>query len=272
MEGFYIIGEKINGSIPKTSKAIDEHDEAYIRYLAKAQTEAGADYLDCCASRTENELGLQEWLIGLIQEESSLPICIDSPSPETCIGAMQFCKQPGIINSISLEGDKCDIILPAIKDTDWKVVALLCDDSGIPEDAEERLEVFDRLMEVLDGYGIAADRVFIDPLVETLGANEESLLCFADVTREVKKRQPKIHITSGLSNISFGLPYRRMINMAFLVLAMQAGMDSAIIDPLIGEFQGVMYAANALLGIDEMGLDYIGAYREGLFGEPPVVK
>ena len=91
---------------------------------------------------------------------------------------------------------------------------------------------------------------------------------FADVTREVKKQYPSIHITSGLSNISFGLPYRRMVNMAFLVLAMEAGMDSAIIDPLIKEFQGVMYAANALLGVDEMALEYIGAFRDEVFGRP----
>ncbi|MGI6217938.1 MAG: dihydropteroate synthase, partial [Coriobacteriales bacterium] len=125
MEGMYIIGEKINGSIPRTSKAIDEHDESYIRYLAKAQTEAGADFLDCCASRNEGELDLQKWLIGMIQEESDLPICVDSPSPEVCVqAAMEFCNKPGIINSVSMEGDKCDIVLPKIEGTDWGVVAL----------------------------------------------------------------------------------------------------------------------------------------------------
>ncbi|MGI6217644.1 MAG: dihydropteroate synthase, partial [Coriobacteriales bacterium] len=182
--------------------------------------------------------------------------------------AMEFCNKPGIINSVSMEGDKCDIVLPKIEGTDWGVVALLCDNSGIPEDAEGRLEVFTRVMEQMKKHDIAPNRVYIDPLVETLGANEESLIMFAEVTREVKKQYPSIHITSGLSNISFGLPYRRMINMAFLVLAMEAGMDSAIIDPLVKEFQGVMYAANALIGNDEMGIEYIGAFRDGVFGRP----
>ncbi len=266
MEGMIIIGEKVNGSIPKTSKAIDERDEAYIRYLAKAQTEAGADYLDCCASRNEGELDYQKWLIGLIQEESDLPICIDSPSPEICISAMEFCNKPGIINSISMEGNKCDVVLPAIQGTDWGVVALLCDNNGIPSDAEGRIDVFHQIAKQMEKYDIAPERVYIDPLVETLGANEESLLTFAEVCRAVKKEIPNIHITSGLSNISFGLPCRKMINMAFLVLAMQAGMDSAIIDPLNRDFQGVMYAANALLGVDEMALEYITAFREGVFG------
>ncbi len=266
MEGMYVIAEKINGSIPKTSKAIDEKDESYIRYLAKAQTEAGSDFIDCCASRNEGELDYQEWLIGLIQEESDLPICVDSPSPEICIQAMKLCNKEGLINSVSMEGDKCDIVLPAIQDTNWGVVALLCDNNGIPEDAEGRLDVFGQIMERMEQANISPDRVYIDPLVETLGANEESLICFAEVCREVKKQYPDIHLTSGLSNISFGMPYRKMINMAFLVLAMQAGMDSAIVDPLNRDFRAIMYAANALLGNDEMGLEYIGAFREGIIG------
>ncbi len=266
MEGMYVIAEKINGSIPKTSKAIDEKDEQYIRYLAKAQTEAGSDFIDCCASRNEGELGYQEWLINLIQEESDLPICVDSPSPEIIVEAMKLCNKEGLVNSVSMEGDKCDIVLPAIKGTNWGVVALLCDNNGIPEDAEGRLEVFGQIMERMEKEEIAPDRIYIDPLVETLGANEESLICFADVCREVKKQYPNIHLTSGLSNISFGMPYRKMINMAFLVLAMQAGMDSAIVDPLNRDFRAIMYAANALLGNDEMGLEYIGAFREGIIG------
>lgn len=266
MEGMYVIAEKINGSIPKTSKAIDEKDEQYIRYLAKAQTEAGSDFIDCCASRNEGELGYQEWLINLIQEESDLPICVDSPSPEIIVEAMKLCNKEGLVNSVSMEGDKCDIVLPAIKGTNWGVVALLCDNNGIPEDAEGRLEVFGQIMERMEKEEISPDRIYIDPLVETLGANEESLICFADVCREVKKQYPNIHLTSGLSNISFGMPYRKMINMAFLVLAMQAGMDSAIVDPLNRDFRAIMYAANALLGNDEMGLEYIGAFREGIIG------
>lgn len=272
MEGMEVIGEKINGSIPKTSKAIDEHDETYIRYLAKAQTEAGADYLDCCASRNEGEYEIQEWLIGMIQDESDLPICLDSPDPELLVKLMKLCNKEGIINSVSMEGEKCDIVLPEIKDTNWKVIALLCDNNGIPEDAEGRLEVFGALMERMEQDGIAPNRIYIDPLVETLGANEESLLTFSEVCRQVKKEYPSIHLTSGLSNISFGMPYRKMINMAFLVLAMEAGMDSAIVDPLNRDFRGIMYAANALLDNDEMGLEYIGAFRDGMIGPEPDKK
>lgn len=262
-----IIGEKINGSIPKTGKAIAEHDEAYIRELARIQTEAGADYIDCCASVNEGELEVQEWLIGLIKEETDLPICIDSPDPQVCVDAMKFCDgRVGLINSVSGEGDKIDIVFPVIADTKWGCVALLSDDSGIPADAEGRLRVFHDIMARAKEFNIDPSRLYIDPLVETLGANPESLITFNECVKAIKEEYPTIHITSGLSNISFGLPSRKHINMPFLVLAMAAGMDSAIMDPTNRDMNGVLHGTDALLGEDEFALEYIDAFRENLFG------
>lgn len=262
-----IIGEKINGSIPKTGRAIAERDEAYIRELARIQTAAGADYLDCCASVNEGELEVQEWLIGLIKEESDLPICIDSPDPQVCVDAIPFCDgRVGIINSVSGEGNKIDVVFPAIADTEWGCVALLSDDTGIPQTSADRIKVFEAIMERAREFGIGPERLYIDPLVETLGANPESLITFNECCRAIKEAYPAIHITSGLSNISFGLPARKMINMPFLVLAMNAGMDSAIMDPTNRDMNGVLHGASALLGEDEFCLEYIEAYRDNLFG------
>ena len=262
-----IIGEKINGSIPKTGAAIAAKDEEYIRMLARKQTEYGATYIDCCASVNEGELDVQEWLIGLIMEESDLPIAIDSPDPQVCVDAMKFCgDRVGLINSVSGEGNKMDIVFPVIADTTWGCVALLSDDSGIPSTAEGRLAVFDKIMAKAKEFNIAPDRLYIDPLVETLGANEESLITFNECVKAIKEQYPTIHITSGLSNISFGLPSRKHINMPFLVLAMQAGMDSAIMDPTNRDMNGVLHGTLALLGEDDFCLDYIEAYRDNLFG------
>lgn len=262
-----IIGEKINGSIPKTGAAIAAKDEEYIRMLARTQTEAGADYIDCCASVNEGELDVQEWLIGLIMEESDLPICIDSPDPQVCVDAMKFCgDRVGIINSVSGEGNKMDIVFPAIADTKWGCVALLSDDSGIPATAEGRIAVFEKIIAKATEFGIGPERLYIDPLVETLGANSESLITFNECVEYIKGKYPTIHITSGLSNISFGLPVRKMINMPFLVLAMNAGMDSAIMDPTNRDMNGVLHGTLALLGEDDFCLDYIEAYRDNLFG------
>ncbi|MGE4273442.1 MAG: methyltetrahydrofolate cobalamin methyltransferase [Desulfitobacterium sp.] len=265
-----IIGEKINGSIPSMGKAIRERNENYIRDCAKRQMEAGAHYLDVCASvEVESEVETLKWLIDLVQEVSELPICLDSPSPQSCVAALPFCKRPGLVNSVSMEGDKIDIIFPVIAETDWECVALLCDDRGIPTSVERRLEVFENIMKRAKEFNIDPSRLHIDPLVETLATRESALSTFVECAKEIKKRYPTVHITSGLSNISFGLPARKLINQTFLVLAMNAGMDSAIMDPTNRDLLGMMYAAEALLQVDEDCLEYISAFREGLIGPLP---
>ena len=260
-----IIGEKINGSIPSVAKAIAEKDADWIRNLAKIQTEAGADFIDVCASVKDGEVETLHWLIDLVQEVTDTPICIDSPNPAACVAAMEFCKRPGLINSVSMEGNKVETIFPAIADTKWQCVALLCA-KGIPSSAEERLDVFDQLMEKAKQYGIAPGRLHIDPLVEMLCTSEDGIAMVIDVIRAVKQRQPGIHVTGAVSNISFNLPVRKLLNQAFLVLAMNAGMDSAVMDPTNRDLLGMVYATEAMLGLDDYCMEYIGAYREGKFG------
>lgn len=260
-----VIGEKINGSIPSVAKAIAERNADWIRNLAKIQTEQGANYIDVCASVKDNEVEVLHWLIDLVQEVTDLPICIDSPNAQSCVDAMPFCNKPGLINSVSMEGDKCDIVFPAIANTPWECVALLCA-KGIPSSAEERLEVFDDIMAKAKQYGIAASRLHIDPLVEMLCTSEDGISMVVEVMTEIRKREPSIHITGAVSNISFNLPYRKILNQAFLVLSMNAGLDSAVMDPTNRDLMGIMYATEAMLGLDDYCMEYIGAFREGIFG------
>ena len=256
-----IIGEKLNGSIPSVAKAIAEKDADLIRERARMQAEAGATFLDVCASVEEAvEVETLKWMIDLVQEVTDTPICVDSPSARSCVAAIPFCKKPGLINSVSLEGDKIDTIFPVIADTDWECVALLCDNDGIPESVERRMKIFFGIMEKAKQYGIAPSRLHIDPLVVTLGTDQTALTVFADCCRRIKYEYPEIHITSGLSNISFGLPVRKNINQAFMVLAMNAGMDSAIVDPTNKNMIGMIYATNALLERDEYCLQYIDKF------------
>ena len=256
-----IIGEKLNGSIPSVAKAIAERDADLIRERARIQAEAGATFLDVCASVEEAvEVETLKWMIDLVQEVTDTPICVDSPSARSCVAAIPFCKRPGLINSVSLEGDKIDTIFPVIADTDWECVALLCDNDGIPDSVERRMKIFFGIMEKAKQYGIAPSRLHIDPLVVTLGTDQTALTVFADCCRRIKYEYPEIHITSGLSNISFGLPVRKNINQAFMVLAMNAGMDSAIVDPTNKNMIGMIYATNALLERDEYCLQYIDKF------------
>lgn len=262
-----IIGEKINGAIPSVAAAIAEKDDYLIKHLAKNQAEAGADFIDVCASvDVENEIKIMEWLIKIVQEVVETPIAIDSPDASVCAKCVVFCKKPGLINSVSMEGDKVDLVFPVIADTEWECVALLCDDTGIPKTGEERLRIFEALMKRAKEYDIAPSRLHIDPLVEMLCTSEDGINTILEVIREIKRQYPSVHVTGGASNISFNLPARKFVNQAFLVLGIGAGMDSAIINPLHKHMMGLIYATEALMGHDEYCIQYINGYRKGLYG------
>jgi 5-methyltetrahydrofolate--homocysteine methyltransferase len=263
-----IIGEKINGSIPSMAKAIAEKNADHIRNLAKKQAEAGADFIDLCASVSPDaEFETLKWLIDLVQEVTDTPISVDSPNAKIFARTVQLCKKPGLINSVSMEGDKIEQVFPIIADTKWECVTLLCDDTGIPKSAEKRLEVFNAIIKKAETYKISPSRLYVDPVVEMLASSEDGIANIIKTITEVKKICPEVHITSGASNISFQLPMRKFINRSFIILCMGIGMDSAIIDPTNQDMLALIYAAEALLGKDEMCMEYISAYREGLFGE-----
>lgn len=258
-----IIGEKINGSIPSVAKAIAEKDEAFLRDLAVKQAEAGSTYIDVCASvEPEFEYETLSWMLNLVQDAVDTPLSVDSPDAACIVKCLPLCKKVGLVNSVSMEGDKVDTVFPVIADTKWECVALLCDDTGIPKSAADRLRVFDNLMKKAEQYKIDPSRLHIDPLVEMLCTSEDGIAMVVEVITEIKKRYPTIHITGAVSNISFNLPARKLINMGFVVLAMNAGLDSAIFDPLDKQLLGIIYATEALLGLDDFCMEYITAFRE----------
>ncbi|GHU67948.1 methyltetrahydrofolate--corrinoid methyltransferase [Clostridia bacterium] len=262
-----IIGEKINGFIPRTLQAIEEKDEKYIREIAKSQTEYGADYLDVCAGTApEIERDTLKWLIDIVQDTVDTPLCLDSSDVNVLLDVIPLAKKPGLLNSISGETGKCEAILPVIQGTTWNVVVLTCDQTGIQTDPKVKFSIAETLIAKAEEYDIAQERLFIDPLVTTLATQQDSLLSFNEAVRLIKAGYPKVHITSGLSNISFGMPFRKAINTQFLALAMSAGMDSAIMDPTSADMRATLYATDALLGNDEYTMNYLTAFRNGLIG------
>lgn len=268
-----IIGEKINGSIPSVAKAIAERDAEFIKDRARKQAAANATYIDCCASVPEEiEVETLKWMIECIQEVTDLPISVDSPSTAVLAEAYKFCKRPGIFNSVSGEGHKIDEIFPIMameENKGWEVIALLSDDTGIPKSAADRLRVFDNIMAKAKEYNISPSRIHIDPLVEMLCTSEDGIAMNIEVIETVRKQYPSIHITAAISNISFNLPVRKLVNYGFMILAMNAGLDSAIMDPTNRDMLGLVYATEALLGLDDYCMEYIGVYREGLIGPLP---
>jgi 5-methyltetrahydrofolate--homocysteine methyltransferase len=267
-----VIAEKLNGSIPSCAKAIAARDEAYIKDIAKREADAGAAFIDVCASVKEGEVETLKWMIDLVQSVTDTPISVDSPDAGVCVQAMEFCKTPGLFNSVSGEGNKIDVAFPVLakpENAKWNVMALLCDDTGIPKTAAKRIEVFDKIMALAKEYGIAESRIHIDPLIEMLCTtdDEEGISMVLEVMKHIKTTHPAVHISGAVSNISFNLPARKLVNQAFVVLAMNAGMDSGVLDPLSQDLMGVIYATEAMLGLDDFCAEYTAAYRGGIFGQ-----
>jgi 5-methyltetrahydrofolate--homocysteine methyltransferase len=262
-----IIGEKINGTIPVVKKAIEEKDAAFIRTRAIEQAESGADYLDVCASTAPDvEVETLLWLMDIVQEAVDKPLCIDSPNPKTIEAVFKYAKKPGIINSVSLEGDKCEIIYPLIQGTQWQVIALTCDNNGIPKDVATRIDIAKTLVEKAGEYGITPDKIHLDPLVIALATDNRSVPNFVDTMKEIKAIYPTIKITSGLSNISFGMPLRKVINQNFLTIATFSGMDSAIMDPCNRDMITTLLATEVLMGKDRNCRKFNDAFRKGKIG------
>lgn len=267
-----IIGEKLNGAIPSMSKIIEGRDEAAVRDLVRRQVTAGADYLDICAGRApEQEEEELAWLIQIVQDETDIPLCVDSPNPHLLRKIVPTVRGKGIVNSVSGEGEKCDILYPLVQESGWDVVALTCDNDGIPNEAERKVEIACSLIEKAAPYGITPDRIYIDPLVLSVSAVNDAMLHFVQAIKTIKAQYPTVKFTSGLSNISYGLPYRKIINQIFLTLSLEAGMDSAIMDPTNRELYASILATEVLMNRDPYCRKYTKAYRSGKIGPPKAI-
>jgi 5-methyltetrahydrofolate--homocysteine methyltransferase len=276
-----IIAEKINGSIPSMGKAIAAKDEAYIKEMAVKQSAArsvdGKMFLDVCASVAPDvELETLTWMLKLVQDVTDTPISIDSPNANILATVLKAgtVKKPGLVNSVSMEGNKVDMIFPLIANTDWEVVALLCDDTGIPKTAQKRKDVFDALMKKAKEYNIAPNRLHIDPLVEMLATSYDTddedangIKVVADVMNYIRGQYPDIHITGAISNISFNLPARKLVNVAFAIQSIRAGLDSAVFDPLDNALMGAIGAVEHILygkPADELAQSYVELVKDAL--------
>ncbi len=262
-----VIGEKINGTRKRVARAIAERDAVAIESLATAQSEAGADWLDVNAGthpaqETEDLL----WLIGVIQGVVDTPLCLDSANPAALAAAMEVTRKTPLINSISGEPERLKNILPLVAKSGSPVIALAMSEQGIPETSEARMIIIRMIMQAIGESNIEQERVYLDPLVMTIATNNNSGRITLETIRAIRAEFPEAHITMGLSNLSFGLPARALISRSFLTLAMEAGLDSAIIDPTDRELMAAIKTADLVLGRDRHCLNYIRAYRGGLFG------
>lgn len=261
----FIIGEKINATRKSIDAAVKARDVAHIQEVAKAQELAGALALDvnCGTVAASEEPETMKWLVETVQAVSELPLCIDSPNAEALAAGLEVHKGKAWINSISGENARYESVLPLVRQYRSGVVALCNDDRGLPSSKEMALEVGDSLVRRLVNDGIPLDDIYLDPLVRTLATSPETVVDSLEVMRELSRRYPGLHFVSGLSNVSFGLPERRHLNRAFVVMSIANGLDAVITDPLDSQLIALIYASEALANKDRFCMSYIGAYNDG---------
>ncbi len=263
-----LLGEKLNSSIPSVLEAIRAKDGEAIRSLASAQEKAGADFLDINAGMMqEEETSSLLWMMEEVRAVSSLPLVIDSPDPAVSRAAMENYTGPKpILNSVTLDPMRLDPMLELAVQKNASLVALCMDNSDCPDETEHRIAAADELVETITAAGLTPEDIYLDPLIHPVSADPEAGKNALRVIRAIRQKHPQVHIACGLSNVSYGLPARGLLNRAFLVCAMAAGLDSAILNPLDRELMSLLRAARALLGEDKYCMDYIESFREGLLG------
>jgi 5-methyltetrahydrofolate--homocysteine methyltransferase len=261
-----IIGERINSTRPKICEAIKARNAADILKEAKSQIAAGAEYIDVnCAVTAGDELQDIDWVIGVIQSKvPGVNICIDSPNHLALEAGLKAYKSTGnlFINSITDEDSRINNILPLAIKYKAKLVALTMGDKGMPDTALERFEVAKSIVEKVKKAGFNTSDLYIDALIRPISTEPAQASEFLKSIKMIKGLGD-VKTICGLSNVSFGLPDRGLINSIFLAMAMSEGLDAAIIDPTEKHIASSLTASGALLGTDEYCGNYIRAFREG---------
>jgi 5-methyltetrahydrofolate corrinoid/iron sulfur protein methyltransferase len=259
-----IIGELINSTRKQVRKAIEEQDAPLIQKLARDQAAAGANWIDVNAGAfPTDEVQKLEWLISVIRQVTEAPLSIDSPRPAAVEAGLAIAGPQPFLNSISGESDRYKALIPLVKKHNARVVALSMDDRGMTDDMNTVWQVADSLVKRLEDDGVPPDYIFVDPLVRPVSTNGEYAIGALQIVERLSVEHPLVHRTCGLSNVSYGLPRRRLVNQVFVAMAIAKGMDSAIIDPLDVRMMGSIAAAEALAGKDQFCMGYITAEREG---------
>ncbi len=261
-----IVGEKINTSLKNIASAVLNKDMEKIRNLAVEQAEQGADYIDInCGSLIEQEVELLPWLAETVQGAVDKPCCIDSPNPKALEAALKIHRGKAMVNSITGEKARYEEVADLVRRYKSAVVCLLIDDEhGMPEDVKTAVEIAVILITRLQAEGIPPEDIYIDPLIQPISSNPRKALTVLDTIREIRLQFPAVRFMCGLSNISYGLPGRSLINNAFLSMCMAVGLDGAILDPGDRKMMATILASEALLERDSYMQRYLKAYRQGV--------
>lgn len=259
----FIIGELINCTRKRVGAAAQNRDAAFIQEVARNQANAGADMLDVNGGLPGQEAECLAWLVGVVQEAVQTPLCLDSSDPKALQKALPLCQKRPMINSITDEPARYEAVLPLLKEFRPQVIALCMSAAGPPSGIEDRVATASRLVERLTAEGMALEDIFVDPCVLPASTGPEHGMAILEAVGKIKTRFPLVHISAGVSNVSYGLPMRKLLNEVFLVLLLGRGLDAAIVDPCDQQMMMNLRAAEALVGRDEYCVAYLRAFRDG---------
>ncbi|MFU8795836.1 MAG: dihydropteroate synthase [Dehalococcoidia bacterium] len=262
-----VIGENINASNSRVAEAIANRDGEFLANLAKAQASAGANIIDVNAGSghgsLEKAIADGRWLIGGVQAAVEKPLAIDSDSPEVIKAVLkEYTGERPLVNSITAEPARLESIAPLVAEREASVVALAMGSEGIPPSVEDRLAACEQIMEHLAGLDIEPKQVLFDPLVLPIAVDTSQGLVTLRTIEGIKSRYPDAGVVMGLSNISYGLPKRKLVNRAFLLMAAYAGLDAVIVDPLDSKAMSLIKVANMLIAKDPSCRAYLRAHRK----------
>jgi 5-methyltetrahydrofolate--homocysteine methyltransferase len=260
-----IIGEKINSTRKAIGAALAARDAAAITAVALEQAKAGAQYLDVNGGdpRPGQEAANMAWLIDLVQASTDCSICIDTADPAAAEVGLKLARNKPIINSVTLERNRLQTMLPMVTRRECMVIALLMSDGGTPQTVDDRLRNTEVLVGKLTSQGVKPQDIIVDPAFLPVSTDTTYGTSVIQSIAAIRKAFPEVHVGGGVSNISYGLPKRKYINLVALVNAIYHGMDVGIIDPTMPGIIGMIYAAEALAGRDEFCMNYVTADREG---------
>ena len=266
-----VIGERINPTGKKRLKeALRSGNHDYVMGEAISQTDAGAQILDVNAGLPEiDERATLVRLVSELQGVTTLPLQIDSSDPAAIEAAVRLYPGKPIINSTNGKQEVLDAVLPIAKHYGCAIVGLTLDEEGIPATAEGRLAVARRIVAACDELGIPRRDVVIDCLAMAASTDQTAPRAILDGIALVKRELPGVRTVLGVSNISFGLPFRPLVNATFLAAAFAAGLDLAIVNPMNERLMDVVNSWRVLSGEDENAQAYVGAYAAGRSDAPP---
>jgi 5-methyltetrahydrofolate--homocysteine methyltransferase len=266
-----VVGEKVNATRKAVKEAVEKHDAAFLAELIRSQDAAGADYIDLNvgigSGLPAQEIADMQWLVDIALDATAKPLCIDSADPAVFKAAADRLRgsRAFMLNSAKGTPDSLDAILPIVALHQSPFVALAMDERGVAPDAETRLTACAGIHDEAARRGIDPSLILFDPLVMPLSTDASQAMVTCECIRRIKERFPKSKTIIGLSNVSYGLPRRGLLNQAFLIAALASGLDAAIIDPTSKDMRRALLAGLALVGRDRHCLGFIRAHKKGLF-------